>query len=185
MKVMIGVVLAGMVVAFGTSDVEAQELTRSATLRAGGLMYDRGGDATNAMVGLGVEWGLSRHILAEVEATWSKADGSFVNYSSPNNPVLIETPTHLATATAGVQAQAILGPVRPYVGMAAGLFVHVDQKDGGDRFPRYTVAFPAGLRVDIMKRLALRGELRARFDTHQDGGSGTNLEQTVGVSLRF
>jgi hypothetical protein len=34
-------------------------------------------------------------------------------------------------------------------------------------------------------RLGLRAELRARFDTHQDGGSGTNVEQSVGVSLRF
>ena len=32
---------------------------------------------------------------------------------------------------------------------------------------------------------ALRGELRARFDTHQDGGSGTNVEQTLGISYAF
>ena len=80
---------------------------------------------------------------------------------------------------------AASSPVRPYVGMAGGLFVHYDQKAGGDRFPRYTIAFPAGARVRITDRIALRGELRARFDVEQEGGSGTNMEQTLGLSVRF
>ena len=169
----------------GADGAAAQNGSRMLTARAGGFMYDRGGDATNLMLGVGVDWSLSKHVLAEVDATWTGADGSFVDYSSPTAPVIVETRTHLATATAGVQAQALIGPVRPYIGMAGGLYVHYDEKDGGDRFPRYTVAFPAGVRVDITSRLALRGELRARFDVEQDGGSGANLEQTLGLALRF
>ena len=179
-------VIAAAALVVGADGAMAQDNgSRMVTARAGGLMYDRGGDATNLMLGVGVDWSLSKHVLAEVDATWSGADGSFVDYSSPTAPVLVETRTHLATATAGVQAQALIGPVRPYIGMAGGLYVHYDSKDGGDRFPRYTVAFPGGVRVDVTNRIALRGELRARFDVEQDGGSGANLEQTLGLSFRF
>jgi hypothetical protein len=179
-------ILVAGALAVGADNVSAQDTgSRMATVRAGGLMYDRGGDATNLMLGIGVDWALSRHVLAEVDATWSAADGTIFDLSNPNAPRMIETTTHLGTATAGVQAQALLGPVRPYIGMAGGLYVHYDRAAGGDRFPRYTIAFPAGTRVDITDRIALRGELRARFDVEQDGGSGTNLEQTLGLSVRF
>jgi hypothetical protein len=169
------------------SVVEAQAAgMRTAELRVGGLMYDRGGDATNPLLGAGVNWMLSRHILAEVEGNWSSSDGFYLDYvGNPSNPQTRETSTHLAIATAGVQAQALLGPVRPYIGIAGGLFVRYDEQPGGDRFLSRTMAFPVGLRIDITDRIGLRGELRARFDTHQDGGSGTNLEQTAGLTFRF
>jgi Outer membrane protein beta-barrel domain len=187
MRKIIFAVLMGALATGGAADVSAQEGgVRTATARVGGLMYDRGGDATNLMVGVGVNWTLSRHLLAEVEGTWSSAETTVLSYAnSPSSPLPVQTTSHLATATAGIQAQAIVGRFRPYFGMATGLFVRYDEHDGGDRFPRYTVAFPAGLRVDLTQRVALRGELRARFDTHQDGGGGTNVEQSVGLSFRF
>jgi hypothetical protein len=178
------VMTVGMISAAAAA-APAQDMTeRSATLRAGGLMYDRGGDATKLMLGAGMDWTLSRHVLAEVEGTWASFDEVYYEFGTGvvNE---FETSTHLATATAGVQAQALLGRVRPYVGMSAGLFVRYDEKGGGDRFINRTFSIPAGLRVDVTDRFAVRGELRARFDTHQDGGSGTNVEQTLGVSFRF
>ena len=51
--------------------------------------------------------------------------------------------------------------------------------------PNTSRTTPVGVRVDVTDRIALRGELRARFDVEQDGGSGANLEQTLGLSLRF
>jgi hypothetical protein len=75
--------------------------------------------------------------------------------------------------------------LRPYLGLAGGLFVRYDEQPGGDRFVSHTIAIPAGLRVDLTDRIGVRGELRARFDTHQDGGSGTNVEQTIGLTFRF
>lgn len=180
------VVLAALVVAGieGTGVSAQVNAGRSAELRAGGLMYDRGGDATNLMLGLGVNWTLSRHVLAEVEGTWSESDGVYYDFANnPNQP--LQASTHLATATVGVQAQALIGRVRPYIGIASGLFVRYDEQPLGDRFLSRTLAFPAGVRIDISDRIGVRGELRARFDTHQDGGSGTNLEQSVGLTLRF
>ena len=187
MRALFGMVMAGALAGARTGAAAAQEVgARAATLRIGGLMYDRGGDATNPMFGAGVDWTLSRHVLAEVEGTWSAANETVLDFSTNEpEPPEVETKRHLATLTAGLQAQALLGRVRPYAGMAAGLFVLYDAHDAGDRFPRYTVAFPVGVRVDLTQRLGLRGELRGRFDTHQDGGSGTNVEQTLGLSLRF
>jgi hypothetical protein len=181
--VLAAVVFAGIL----GSQADAQSVAgRSAELRVGGLMYDRGGDATNAMVALGVNWTLSKHVLAEVEGNWSAFNGMYLDYvNNPSSPQTRETSTHLAVTTAGVQAQALLGPVRPYIGIAAGLFVRYDEQPGGDRFLSRTTVFPAGLRIDLSDRIGLRGELRARFDAHQDGGSGTNLEQTVGLTFRF
>jgi hypothetical protein len=135
---------------------------------------------------VGVNWPLSRHVLAEVEGSWSASEDVFFDYSgNPQIPVMRETASHLATATAGVQAQALLGPVRPYIGLSAGLFVRYDEKGGGDRFVNRTFTVPGGIRVDITDRIGVRGELRMRFDTHQDGGSGVNLEQTAGLTFRF
>lgn len=170
----------------GAADAAAQQAgLRTATVRAGGLMYDRGGDATHMMVGLGADWTLTRHVLVEVEATWTPVKETWHDFAQPQTTPPTHTRLHLATATTGLQAQAILGPLRPYVGMAGGLFVHYDQKADGDRFPSFTVNFPAGLRADITDRFVLRGELRARFDVQQSGGSGVNLEQTVGLGFRF
>ena len=180
-------VLFAMLAAAGmVTDRAAAQAIRTATVRAGGLMYDRGGDQTNLMLGGGVDWALSRHVIGEVEGSWSSSDATFVDYTNnPNEPIARETSTHLATVTAGVQAQAVLGPVRPYIGVSGGLFMRYDENGGGDRFLLQTFTVPGGLRIHLTDRLGLRAELRARFDTHQDGGSGFNLEQTVGVSLRF
>lgn len=180
------VMMALGVAAISAEGVAAQEVsTRAATLRVGGLMYDRGGDQTTLMLGLGSEWGLSRHLIAEVEGTWTAPTTTVVVQVSPSDLGFRETVSHLVTGTAGLQVQALVGRVRPYVGIAKGVFVRYDAKDGGDRFVSHTTAFPAGVRLDLTNRVMLRGELRARFDVHQDGGSGTNLEQTAGFSIRF
>jgi hypothetical protein len=154
------------------------------TLRAGGLTYDRGGDATSLLIGADGEWQLNRHIIAEVGATWSGADASYLDATSnPGSPVHKQTATQLITMTAGVQAQALIGRVRPYLGLAAGLFVRYDKQASGERFVNSTLAVPGGVRVDVADRLGLRAEVRLRFDTHQDGGSAVNLEQTLGFTF--
>lgn len=186
MRRMTWMVLASALVIGSADEASAQDVgKRTVTARAGGLMVDAEGDASKLMLGLGVDWQLSKHVLAEVDGSWSLSDGLIVDYSDPTNYRSWPTKTHLATATVGVQAQAVLGPVRPYVGIATGLFVHYDVKAGGDRFPRYTTAFPLGVRVDVTDRIGLRGELRPRFDVAQSGNAGINLEQTLGLSLRF
>lgn len=184
-SVVLGVALgATMVLANDTAAQAAGD--RAATLRVGGLMYDRGGDATRLMIGGGLEWTLSRHVLAEVEGSWAKFETSYVDYTQNlTEPPLRMTSTHLGTATAGIQAQALIGRVRPYIGLAGGLFTRYDQADGGDRFLGRTFTVPAGVRIAVTERIGVRGELRARFDTHQDGGSGVNVEQTVGVRIRL
>ena len=151
--------------------------------KAGGLTYDRGGDATRLMVGMGIDWEISRHILAEVGTTYSDAKFSFTEFSG-GSVRTAEGKAHLLTASTGIQAQAFLGPLRPYIGVGTGVFVRLDP-EGGDRFARPMHAFPFGVRAQVSRRVGVRGEIRLRFDEHQSGSSALDAEQTLGVSIRF
>jgi hypothetical protein len=176
--VAMGAVLAG------GNEVQAQENgARSVAVMAGGLMYDFEGDQTKLMLSGSADWQITKHLIVELGSTWSRFDISRLDHTQ--NPVVsVPSTTQLFTGTVGVQGQLQLGRVRPYLGAATGVFVRYDA-EGGDRFIRPSTSFPLGVRIDVLDRFGIRGELRARFDEHQSGASGINLEQTLGVSVRF
>ena len=61
------------------------------------------------------------------------------------------------------------------------LATHVNDGD----FVRPTVAAPVGVRIPFSSRIALRGEVRWRFDQHPDGDSAVNREITAGLSFGY
>lgn len=158
----------------------AEVPTRTLSLQVGGFTYDREDDDTFPMAALRVDWRLSRHIRAEVGAAYALGETEVAQ----GDAVAEEENTSLVSVAAGVQAEARLGPVRPYLGVAAGLFGRFDP-EGGERFVRPTHEFPVGLRIALTRDLGLRAELRPRFDEHEDGRSSPDFEQTLGVTFRF
>lgn len=150
----------------------------------GVLRYDFAGrsDDNFPMAALRADWRLTRFLRSEVDATY--ALGDVADATAPDG----ERSTSLATATAGVQAELPFRYLRPYAGVAVGLFGRFDgDEEGteGGRSVRPTTAFPVGLRLAVSPRLAVRAELRFRFDQHDDDTTAPNREQTVGLSFRY
>jgi hypothetical protein len=159
---------------------------RSVTLQVGGLVSDVFISEAQQYPTVGVlaDWRISRYVLAEVGSSYTRGRVEVANHTGPVTTYKEET-TQLATATVGMQAELPLPYVRPYVGIASGLFLRLDVP-GGDRFLSTTQAFPVGVRVPVTARMAARGEVRVRYDNHW-GDQGTTLgaEATVGMSWRF
>lgn len=158
----------------------AQQGESTISVLAGGLSYDFEGDGTFPAAALRLDRRVAGSILAEVGFSYALADVQVVDYTTPD-PSLVPTNSSITAATVGVQAELPLARVRPYIGIAAGLFGRFDH-ERGDRFLRTTMAFPIGVRVPVARGLGLRGELRVRFDEHQGGGSSVNSELLAGLS---
>jgi hypothetical protein len=151
---------------------------RELSLTVGALRYDanRKNIPEAALRGT---WRLGHYVRSELGATYAIGDVPRLN---PANGT--EVSASLATATVGIQAEAPFDVLRPYVGIAGGLFGRFDSK-GGTRFVRPTMGVPVGVRVLLSDRIGLRGEVRFRFDEHQDGRSMPNLEQHVGLTFGY
>lgn len=160
---------------------------RSVTLQVGGLASDVFISEAQSYPTVGVlaDWRLSRYLLAEVGSSYTRGRVEVANHTGPVSTYHEKT-TQLATATVGMQAELPLPYVRPYVGIASGLFLRLDPS-GGDRFLSTTQAFPVGVRVPVTDRMAARGEVRVRYDNHwgAEGGTALGAEATVGMSFKF
>ena len=155
-----------------------RDTRREATLAVGVFDYDVADDQTFPMAALRVDWRLTRYLRAEFSAAY--ATGDVEDGVGTDDDIR----TSLGAATVGLRAELPWPYIRPYVGAAGGLFGRYDE-EGGDRFVRPTHAFPVGVRIPLSDRLALRGEVRFRFDEHQGGGTAVNAEQSAGLSFVF
>lgn len=158
--------------------------SRNLTLAVGVLSYDFAGrsDDNFPMAALRADWRLTRFLRGEIDATYALGDVADAGAEDG------ERSTGLATATAGVQAELPFRYLRPYAGVAVGLFGRFDGDEtgsDGERSVRPTTAFPLGVRLAVSPRLAVRAELRFRFDQHDDNSTALNREQTVGLSFRY
>lgn len=151
--------------------------SREVSLVVGVLSYDPADDKNFPMAALRFDWRLSRYIRSELGFGYALAELS--------DPAGADMNSSLLAATVGLRAELPLPVVRPYVGAAVGLFGRFDAEDEGDQFVRPTQAFPVGVRLAFSQRVALRGEVRFRFDEHRGGGSAVDVEKTGGLSFSF
>lgn len=152
---------------------------RDLTFVVGALSSDDE-DRNFPMAAVRVGWGIRRWLRSELGASY--ATGSRDVFAQ-NGARLDDATVQLGTLTLGLRAEAPLEYVRPYVGMAAGLFgEHVED---GVKFVSTTMAFPAGVRLLLSPRIALQGEVRFRFDHRERTGQTVNVEQTGGISIAF
>lgn len=165
------------------SAASGQVPERSVSLLVGGFSYDFGGDETFPMAALRLDHRISPHLVAELGTSYALARVDVVDHSQPD-PTVREENSSITAATVGIQAELPLRHVRPYAGIAAGLFGRFDA-GGGDRFLRTTTAFPVGVRIPASDRLTARAEVRLRFDEHQDGGSAVDTEMLLGIGWRY
>jgi len=151
---------------------------RDLTLAVGVLDYDRGDDELAPMAALRAEWGLRRWVRSELSLSYALGDVP--------RPDLVDDETsssHLVGASLGIKAELPAQYVRPYVGLAAGLFGRFDSDDG-EEFVRPSLAVPAGIRIRAGSA-SLRLEARWRFDEHPDGVSVPSREFTAGLGFRY
>jgi hypothetical protein len=133
------------------------------------------------------DWRLTRHLRGEFGVAYGFGD---VPRLIGADAASVETPgtgpvgAHLLQSTVGITAELPLPYVRPYLGVAGGLFGRFDEEGGGG-FVRPAVAVPLGVRVHLSPRLALRAESRWRFDQHPSGASAPNAEFTAGLSVGY
>jgi hypothetical protein len=153
---------------------------RQLSLQVGALRYDQNGRETIPMAALRGEWRLTRLLRGELGGAYGFGDLPRVTPAAGAGLVQ----AHALAATVGVLGELPTPVVRPYAGVAAGLFGRFDER-GGERFVRPTVAFPVGVRAYLSPRLALRGEVRFRFDQIPAGSSATNTEFTAGLSVGY
>jgi len=151
---------------------------RDITLAVGALDYDRGTDDLAPMASLRAEWGLRRWVRSELAFTYALAD-----VPRPDLGVDETSRSQLAGASLGLKAELPARYVRPYVGVAAGLFGRFDGDDG-EEFVRPSLSVPAGIRIGLGSA-SLRLEARWRFDEHKDGISVPSREFTAGLGFRY
>lgn len=152
---------------------------RYISLMVGALDADFAEDRNFPMAALRADWRLARLIRTELDVTYALVEVPRLPGSADE-----DANSNVFTSTLGVQAELPLDIVRPYAGVAVGLFGRFDQ-EGGRRFVRPTHAFPLGLRVMVSPRLALRAEVRWRFDSSPNGPSTVDREQTAGLSFSY
>jgi hypothetical protein len=175
----LGLAVAPMVVQAQAPALGSMDGThRSFTLHAGGFQYDQAGGHRAPMLGARLNWALSPLVISEVGASVARVDASRL---APAQAGMQNR--DLATLTVGVQAQAPLPYVQPYVGVSTGLISQMDRPDG-EHTVRPTTAFPVGVRVPLSQHVGVRGEVRYRFDDLQ-GMSRSNREATLGVSVNW
>lgn len=156
---------------------------RQMTLGVGVFRYDFGGDDNHPMAALRSDWRLRSWLRSELSFAYAFADLED-GTTSPDVGDDDDLNSHLLAATVGLNAELPSPVLRPYVGIAAGLFSRLDDGDGGD-FVRPTLAVPVGVRIPFSRNLALRAEVRWRFDEHPDGGAAVDREHTVGLSFGY
>jgi hypothetical protein len=184
-RTILGASLAAAVLAAAPAAAQTGETRPTLSIQGGGFMYDREGDANYAMGALRLDWPVSRYVRAEVGGSYSRPTTTLVREIDVYHTMqAYEARTNVMTATVGVQAQLPTRLASPYVGVATGLFGRFDP-DGGDRFISPTQEFLAGVRVPVSQRIGVRGELRFRFDQHHNSGTSSDLEQTVGITVRL
>lgn len=154
---------------------------RQMTLGVGMFRYDVGEADNHPMAALRADWRLRHWLRSEVSLAYAFADLEGDDAAPDGDD---DANSHLLAATVGLNAEAPWPIVRPYVGMAVGLFSRLDDEEDGD-FVRPTLAVPVGVRLPLSSRLALRGEVRWRFDEHPDGASVVNREHTIGLSFAY
>jgi hypothetical protein len=155
------------------------------SIQAGGLMYDREGDDNYPMGAVRVDWPVSKYVRVEVGGSFARPGTTVVRVIDANQTTqAIPAHANMFTTTVGVQAQLPTRFATPYVGMATGLFGRFDTEDG-ERFISTTQEFMTGLRVPVTGRVGVRGEMRFRFDRHQDSGTASDVEQTLGITVRL
>lgn len=163
---------------------------RQLSLQVGALRYDANGRETIPAAALRGDFRLTRLLRSELGASYGFGDLPRVTPATV--PGLAPSPAlassrvraHALSATLGVLGELPTPVVRPYAGVAAGLFGRFDER-GGERFVRPTLAVPVGVRAYVSPRLALRGEARFRFDQLPGGPSATNTEFTAGLSVGY
>lgn len=157
-----------------------REPARRMTLAVGALNYEPTDDDL-PMAALRTDWRLSRWLRSELGVSYAMGE-----VDVPGTDGSVEADTHLLNATVGLNAELPVPVVRPYVGIAGGLFARFGDDAGGDDFVRPSVAVPVGLRIAITPRLGLRTEARWRFDQHKGSGdSAVDREITAGLSFGF
>ena len=155
-----------------------REPARRMTLAVGTLSYEPAADDDFPMAALRPDWRLTRWLRSEASLSYALAD-----VDAPAGSTDDDADAHLLNATVGLNAELPIPVVRPYAGIAGGLFARFDDEDD---FVRPSVAVPVGLRIPITPRLGLRAEVRWRFDQHEGATDpAVNREQTVGVSFGF
>lgn len=159
--------------------------SRQLSLAVGALRYDRDGGGQHPMAALRADWRLRHWLRSEVALSYALAD---LDFPTADPLVSEEVQTSLVAGTVGVQAELPGRWVRPYVGVAAGLFGRFEgdgEARDGEHTVRPTLAVPVGVRLPLAARLGIRAEARWRFDEHRDGRSSPAVEQTVGLSFGF
>lgn len=158
---------------------------RTLSIMAGGFSYDYDSDQMAPMGALRLDRRISNVLIAEVGVSYARATLDIVDHTPPD-PVSREGTGSLGTATVGVQAELPLAYLRPYVGIATGLFVKAEHgQPGANRFMRTTTEFPVGVRIPVAQRVVARAETRLRFDEHTGGDSSVNAELTFGLGWKF
>lgn len=157
---------------------------RAVSVMVGGFGSDINESATFGMAAARADFRLSRFILAEAGVSYARGEVEVADYSTPTAPTFSMESTSLGTATVGIQAELPLRYVRPYVGVASGLYLRLDP-EGGHRFLSTTSEFPAGVRIPLTRSLGARGEVRLRYDEQQGNGQELGAEATFGFSWRF
>jgi hypothetical protein len=153
---------------------------RQMTLAVGVLRHDGVSDDNFAMAALRTDWRLAHWLRSELSVSYALAE-----VEAPAGSGEDDMDSHLLNATVGLNAELPVPVIRPYVGIAGGLFGRFDS-EGGEDFVRPSVAVPVGVRIPLTSRLGLRGEVRWRFDQQEGGGdAAVNREQTIGVSFGF
>ncbi|HEY0018195.1 MAG TPA: outer membrane beta-barrel protein [Longimicrobium sp.] len=183
-RTIVGATLAAAALAASPAAAQTAEQGATVTVQGGGFSYSREGGDLIPMGAVRVDWPVSRYLRAEVGSSYARPGTTMTRPIAQGVQEAYQTHSSLATATVGLQAQLPTRLATPYVGIATGLFGRLDP-DGGDRFIRPTQEVMAGLRVPVRGGIGLRGELRYRMDQHQDGVTGSNMEHTLGVTIKL
>jgi hypothetical protein len=145
-----------------------------------GALRSEDDDKQLPMAAMRIDWRLRRWLRSEVGLSY--AIGTFNPAGTGASPAPSRA-LQLGSATVGLRAELPAPFVRPYVGVAVGLAYR--NEENGDPFTRTMMAFPAGVRVPLSNRVALRAEARFRFDQRRNGGEAIGVEQTGGLSVAF
>jgi len=145
-----------------------------------GALRSNDDDVNLPMAALRADWRVRRWLRSEFGVSY--ATGSTERSENSTLPVSART-VQIATTTVGLRAELPSQVFRPYVGVAAGLALRYEED--GAQYVRTTMAFPAGVRLSLSDRVALRAEARFRFDSRRSGGETVRVEQTGGLSVAF
>lgn len=176
---------AGLAAAMLALPAAAQSAPRPTTvsIQAGGFDYGIEGGGTSPMAAVRVDWPVNRFVRGEAGGSFARA-GAVIHLDEYQTPTAVHAHTHLFTATIGVQMELPTRYGQPYVGVANGLFARRDPSRG-ERFVATTQEVLGGVRIPLNQDVGLRAEVRLRLDDHEDRGTSSSVERTIGVTLRM